>query len=1176
MAHLDLSLLGGFLAELDGHVIDGFSSDKARALLAYLAVEADHPHRREALAALLWPERAESQARASLSQAIYNLRSVLGDRGRAETAPSGSALPFLSVSGQAIRFNASSDYHMDVASFCSLLQACAEHAHRAGEECDACMRRLDEAVSLYRGGFLQDLAIGDSVPYEEWVVTRREQLHRRALEALQRLAAAHERRGETERGLVHAWRQVELDPWREEGQRQLMRLLALSGQRSAALAQYETCRRVLQAELQAEPEPETVALYEAIRQGTFPALPSPSLPLSPSPFRPLSARPLDRAVEPLPTNLPAQSSPFIGREGLLGDILERLRDPACRLLTLVGPGGCGKTRLALEAGERLVENRPCRDDVQGGQPRGAAPTEANHPVASPYPPADGVFLVSLAPLRTPETIAPTIAAAVGCNLSGGDPRPPERQLLDYFHHKAMLLILDNCEHLLAGMGLVTALLEAAPSTKVLATTRERLNLQGEHLLPVGGMDLPEGDAGGDDVGEYSAVQLFVQGARQVRPGWAPSPEELGQVVGICRRVQGMPLAILLAAGWMEMLPPGEIDAEIARSLDFLSGGARDLPERQRSVRATFEHSWRLLTAEEQGAMAALSVCRGSYDHEAACAVSGAALPTLRALVDKSLLQSVAGERLEMHELLRQFAGEMLARSPEAGRGARERHAAHYMGLLARLDPRSRAGGWGTVVAALRPDIENARAAWEWSVAQGHVARLEEAIRTLASFFHNEGRTQEGIEVCDLALAARAPQSWAPGTTGWPYLRGQALAWKGSLQHWRAEYELERDTLRQGLEALQEAEAQGRDTRFEHALAMYMLSDNYQVRWDMTKGLELAEQALALFCEAGNSRWVAQAQTQMGYIAFLMGQGCAEARRALERSVAICRQQDDHRSSARVLLNLALAVAYGGDLRRAEPLAREGLATAQEGGEPGMVALTTSFLGMVLLLGGGTAQAESLLERVVAAPRGVNDQLLGLGYYVLGTAKMHQGAYAEAHAPLERAVELFCRCGSATVALATYMMGSVALAEANLAEAAARYGEALPSLRRSGVICWLGFCGPLLVELELGHEEQAKALLVEDLRSSAAKDYALWRAGALAGAAVWLARHGQAQRAVEVYALASQHPQIAASRWWEDVAGRHVAAAARTLPPEVAAVAQARGRARDVQATLDELLAELVR
>ena len=159
----------------------------------------------------------------------------------------------------------------------------------------------------------------------------------------------------------------------------------------------------------------------------------------------------------------------------------------------------------------------------------------------------------------------------------------------------------------------------------------------------------------------------------------------------------MPLAIVLATGWMVMLGPAEIDAEIARSLDFLSAGARNLPERQRSVRATFEHSWRLLAREEQSALAALSVCRGSCDYEAACAASGATLITVRALVDKSLLQMVAGRRFEMHELLRQYAAEMLERSPEALLAARTRHAAHYIELLARLDPRSRAEGWAQAI-----------------------------------------------------------------------------------------------------------------------------------------------------------------------------------------------------------------------------------------------------------------------------------------------------------------------------------------------------------------------------------------------------------------------------------------------------------------------------------------------
>jgi DNA-binding SARP family transcriptional activator len=282
MARLDIALLGGFGARLDGQPVEGFVSTKARALLAYLATEADRPHQREELAALLWPECSTPKARRSLSQALFNLRSILGDRDlpgtpghtRASSDESSAGLPvcsipFLLVRSETIQCNPASDQHADVTLFTSLLQASAEHAHHAGEECEACLRRLAEAVDLYRGDLMQDLAIGDSAPFEEWAAVRREQLHRQALDALQRLAAAHGRRGDYARGLSYAWRQVELDPWREEGQRHLMHLLALAGQRGAALAQYETCRKALAEELGAEPAAETTALYDQIREGSL-------------------------------------------------------------------------------------------------------------------------------------------------------------------------------------------------------------------------------------------------------------------------------------------------------------------------------------------------------------------------------------------------------------------------------------------------------------------------------------------------------------------------------------------------------------------------------------------------------------------------------------------------------------------------------------------------------------------------------------------------------------------------------------------------------------------------------------------------------------------------------------------------------------------------------------------
>jgi DNA-binding SARP family transcriptional activator len=257
MARLSLFCLGAFHVTRDGQSLSGFESGKARALLAYLAVEADRPHSRHALAGLLWPNRPDRAAHNDLRQALANLRQVIGDRA--------AASPFLLVTRDTIQFNPASDHCLDAADFGALLATCETHAHRNPKTCRSCAGRLKQAADLYRGDFLAQFFLSDGEAFEEWALIQRERLRRLALDALYRLADYHERRGEYSQALDYATRQLALDAWREEAHRQVMRALASSGQRSAALAQYETCRRVLAAELGVAPAPDTTALHERIK-----------------------------------------------------------------------------------------------------------------------------------------------------------------------------------------------------------------------------------------------------------------------------------------------------------------------------------------------------------------------------------------------------------------------------------------------------------------------------------------------------------------------------------------------------------------------------------------------------------------------------------------------------------------------------------------------------------------------------------------------------------------------------------------------------------------------------------------------------------------------------------------------------------------------------------------------
>jgi WD40 repeat protein/DNA-binding SARP family transcriptional activator len=340
MARLSVRLLGPLKVIQDGESVTGFESDKARALLAYLAVETAHPHRREKLAGLLWPDWPEQAARANLRRTLANLRQVIGDR---QATP-----PFLLISRQMIQFNSASDAWIDVMAFTNLLEA-----KGASQQV---IHRLEEAVELYRGSFLEGFSIGDSPAFEEWTLLNREQLHRLMMEALHRLADGYERRGEYERALQHTWRQVDLDPWREKAHRQLMRLLALNGQRGVALTQYETCRRLLAEELGVEPAEETTRLYEQIRDGKLQVpLPSPARPPAPAagppPYKGLQY--FDQADADL----------FFGRELLTAKLVAHLAPMrGDRFLAVVGASGSGKSSIAraglipaLKRGEPLAD-----------------------------------------------------------------------------------------------------------------------------------------------------------------------------------------------------------------------------------------------------------------------------------------------------------------------------------------------------------------------------------------------------------------------------------------------------------------------------------------------------------------------------------------------------------------------------------------------------------------------------------------------------------------------------------------------------------------------------------------------------------------------------------------------------------------------------------------------------
>jgi DNA-binding SARP family transcriptional activator/predicted ATPase len=1118
MARLSLHLLGTLQATLGGTPVTDFESDKERALLAFLAEESHQPHRREKLVGLLWPELSETAGRNNLRRVLSNLRRALRDR-----EPPGP--PLLLTGHQTVQLNLAGDLWVDTRAFTDFLQTPTQQF----------LKPFQQAIALYRGDFLEGFSLADSPALEEWIVLCRERYRRLMMDALHRLVEEHERQGRYERALELGWKQLDLEPWWEEAHQQLMRLLALSGRRSEALAQYHRCRRLLAEELDVAPSPETMGLFQQIRDGNLAGT-------APSPQH----RP------GLTHNLPLAPGPFVGREAEIVEIQACLRDSACRLLTLVGAGGMGKTRLALEA---------VRDWMSQLQEDGL----------------EGVTLVPLAPVQTAEAIASAIAQVAGFPLSPG--REPEEQLLDILHQKRWLLILDSFEHLPDGAGFLTEILRTAAGVKVLVTSRAQLNLQGEYCFPVAGLEFPEQippDA--QETRTFAAVDLFLQAARQVQPGFGPTDTDLVEVVRVCRLVQGMPLGILLAAAWLGVLRPAEIAAEIEKGLDFLEADWADVPERQRSIRAVFDRSWNLIGEREREVFQALSVFSGGFTRAAAEHVSGASMHELRTLAKKSLIQVTPSGRYQIHELLRQYAAERLDSLPGAATDVHDRHCAYYTAALERWEADLTGARQHEALAEMEAESGNISSAWAWAVDQAQIERLDQALEGLEHFCWQSGRYREGAAALQAAAtAAEVVAHGADDKAACLRVWIRALAWQSSSQRATGQSDAAQRLQQQCLAILQDPALAGSDTRLERAV-LSMATGLTICMADYAQGRERFEDSFSLF-RALNHRWgMAWALNALGTMSKFLGE-YQDARQQFEEALVLYRALGNPAGIAGSVSHLAEIAYLQGRFEDAESLAREGVRTAREAGSQTELAYTLLILGELLENVGKLQEAHAVFQQSLALYNELEHRnYVTEAHSFLGSVQMHRGRYEGARDRVQTSLELARAQGPPyCVGLNLLLLGSLDLVEGAHATAQQFLQDSIAAYREvgghQGDLSW-ALATLALAAHGMGDAPGARRHLCHALelaQESGAVPPLLW---ALPVMALLLAGQGEYERAVELYALASRYPLVAESQWFADVAGNALAGVAATLPAERVAILQERGRTRDLEATAAEFLAEL--
>ncbi|MBE9507007.1 MAG: tetratricopeptide repeat protein, partial [Chloroflexi bacterium] len=860
-------------------------------------------HSRDALAGLLWGESPEAKAKASLRTALSNLRRQLA--------------PYVIITRQTVAFDRNSSYQLDIATFVQHIQAArlsrpAPERPRQRTEADVLTEdwvgALQAAVTSYRGDFLAGFYVSGAPAFEEWVMGQREWLRQLALQALHRLVAYHTTQGAYPAGIDAATRLLALEPWQEETHRQLMHLLALSGRRSEALAQYETCRRVLADELHVEPMVETTELYERIRDTAYVDVGVPKI----SPI----GTPLQAPA--LPPSLPSQATPFIGREEELAQIGKLLRDPDYRLVALVGAGGVGKTRLAL---------------VAAGQ------------VAGDF--AQGVWFVPLAGVTREETAAGSdpsephgeavaaIAETLGFTFSGQ--RAPLAQLLGHLRSREILLLLDGLEHLLdEGAEFIVDVLQNAPGVTILVTSRQRLNLQAAYAVRLEGLPVPAIDDA-PSAASCSSVQLFSERADRTSGGFALNEHNLPHVAQVCRFVEGLPLGIELAAALVERLRPQEITRLIQQNLDHLATDLQDVPARHQSMRAVFESSYRLLSQTERGVLARASVFRGGFGREAATVVIGATPPDLQSLVDKSLLRREPPAQYGMHELVRRLAAEKLEALPDLQETAQERHSEYYLDFVAQREAALNGPQPQAASAEIQYEWENIEQAWHYAAIHTHIEPLARSLDGLSRFLLSRGLFYTG-EVLFGTAAGAIKISGNPDDLAQRVL-GRLLTGIARFLHERARYPQAATVAQAVIDLAQARQMIDLEAAGHLAWGRVLLSQG-----DYQAAQAQLEQALAQARTSGDPETEIEVHDELGRVA--LGQGAWDAAaRHFEDELALARARDNWEGIGQATYGLGDVAWLRGEAEEAARYAEESLALYQRLGNRRGIASALTSLGL---------------------------------------------------------------------------------------------------------------------------------------------------------------------------------------------------------------------------------------
>jgi len=1021
-SQLSIWILGGFRVASGPREIPSaaWPLRKSRTLVKLLALTPGHRLHREQVTEWLWPDLEPPAAANNLRKAMHIARRVLEADGPAPAPRT------LSLQDDVIML-ARDAVWIDADAFeQAVIRA------RTTKRIDA----YQSALGLYGGELLPEDR------YEEWSVGRRDALQQEYLALLYDLAALYE----AERAYGQAIETFQLllvaDAGREEAHRGLMRLYAATGQRLHALRQYQILREALSREFDAAPDAASQRLYEDVVAGTVP----PAAPPPPAPARPPADQPARGR-----TNLPLALTSFVGRTRELAEVRERLA--ASRQLTLVGAGGVGKTRLALEV-------------AAGAQPE--------------FP--DGVWLVDLSVLPDATLIPQAVASVL--DLREETTRSLVTALSDYLLTKRALLLLDNCEHVASGcVQFAEALLRRCPDLRILATSREVLGVAGEAVYRVSSLSVPDARQSGraEHLLQYDGVRLFLERAALSQPGFTLTAENASMVAAICTHLDGIPLALELAAARLKALPVEVIAARLNDRFRLLTGGTRTAMSRHQTLRAAMDWSYDLLPEPERALLRHLSVFAGGFTLDAAQAVGAGdaldevdVLNLLAQLVDKSMVLMEPG-RYRLLETVRQYIQTKLVESGEAV-AVRRRHGAFFGRLADEAAPALRGPDQAVWLDRLENEHDNLRAALEWSLGQQADDAGVLMTAALSGYWHGRGYLSEGRDWLERALRSERADpvvrmrvligagrlafaqddfdhAGAVLEQAVPIARGQqdrealmlSLAWLGHATWHRGQHA-------RGVAICEESRALGRSVTdpWTSAVALAEIATMALHEGDPGGAARLLEESLALFRRVGDTAGIAQCLYQLGILAT----NHAEYGRAdvlMEEALGLQRQLGRKPAVAASLGRLGRIALMRGQHERAAGLLEAGIALADELGKKWDAAYRKCGLGLVALARGEMARAAALFDESLPVQRaledtsGIAESLAGLG-----TLARYRGEHARAKQLLEESLRLLEHANpGGDLATPLFQLGMVACAAGDLPDAARLIRDSLQRRRALG-------------------------------------------------------------------------------------------------------------------------------